>query len=31
LRDFVYESNRGDQARFVADMDELRKRLETLK
>ena len=27
LRDFVYETNRGDQTWFVADLDELRKRL----
>jgi len=28
LRDFVYECNRGDQIWFVADKDELGKRLE---
>lgn len=28
LRDFVYESNRGNQCWFVADLDELSKRLE---
>ncbi len=29
LRDFVYESNRGDQVWFVASREELEKRLET--
>ena len=29
LRDFVHESNRGDHVWFVADLDELLKRLET--
>ncbi|HEY6904010.1 MAG TPA: DUF4180 domain-containing protein [Candidatus Acidoferrales bacterium] len=28
LRDFVYESNRGNQCWFVADLDEFSKRLE---